>query len=79
LQQHVFFESHEEHWYGAVPDRLMTHLAMLKVDAEGTSASWGEHVTDDEYSQPISDVCHNAIATVDVMATAVRFCRGGLP
>jgi hypothetical protein len=57
----------------------MTHLAMLKVDAEGTSASWGEHVTDDEYSQPISDVCHDAIATVDVMATAVRFCRGGLP
>ena len=30
----------------------MTHLAMLEVDAEGKSATWGAHVTDDEYGQP---------------------------
>ncbi len=30
----------------------MTHLAMLEVDEEGTSATWGEHETDDEYRQP---------------------------
>ena len=48
----VFFEPGEEHWHGAAPDRFMTHLAMLEVDAEGTSATWGEHVTDDEYGQP---------------------------
>ena len=47
----VFFEPGEEHWHGAVPDRFMTHLAMLQVDDEGNSATWGEHVTDDEYSR----------------------------
>ena len=46
----VFFEPGEEHWHGATPDRFMTHLAMLEVDEEGTSADWGEHVTDEEYS-----------------------------
>jgi hypothetical protein len=28
----------------------MTHLAMLEVDVEGNSATWGEHVTDEEYN-----------------------------
>jgi hypothetical protein len=27
----------------------MTHLAMLEVDEEGNSATWGAHVTDEEY------------------------------
>ena len=45
----VFFEPGEDHWHGAAPNRLMTHLAMLEVDDEGNSATWGEHVTDDEY------------------------------
>ena len=45
----VFFEPGEEHWHGATPDRFMAHLAMLDVDDEGTSATWGEHVTDEEY------------------------------
>jgi quercetin dioxygenase-like cupin family protein len=47
----VFFEPGEEHWHGAAPDRFMTHLAMLQVGDDGNSASWGEHVTDDEYGQ----------------------------
>jgi quercetin dioxygenase-like cupin family protein len=47
----VFFEPGEEHWHGAAPDRFMTHLALLEVDDEGTSATWGEHVTDEEYGQ----------------------------
>ena len=47
----VFFEPGEEHWHGAAPDRFMTHLALLEVDDQGTSATWGEHVTDAEYSQ----------------------------
>ena len=45
----VFFEPGEEHWHGAAPDRFMTHLAMLEVDEDGSSATWGEHVTDEEY------------------------------
>ena len=45
----VFFEPGEDHWHGAAPNRFMSHLAMLEVDAQGNSASWGEHVTDEEY------------------------------
>jgi quercetin dioxygenase-like cupin family protein len=47
----VFFEPNEEHWHGAAPTRFMTHLAMFEVDETGYSATWGEHVTDEEYSQ----------------------------
>ena len=47
----VFFEPGEEHWHGAAPNRFMTHLAMLQVDDEGKSVTWGEHVTDEEYNQ----------------------------
>ena len=46
----VFFEPGEEHWHGASPSRLMTHLAMLEVDRDGTPATWGDHVTDEEYA-----------------------------
>ncbi len=46
----VFFEPGEDHWHGAAPNRFMTHLAMLEVDDEGNSATWGEHVTDEEYN-----------------------------
>ena len=46
----VFFEPGEQHWHGAAPSRFMTHLAMVEVDEEGTSATWGEHVTDEEYN-----------------------------
>ena len=46
----VFFEPAEEHWHGAAPDRFMTHLALLDVDDEGNNATWGEHVSDAEYT-----------------------------
>ena len=36
----------EEHWHGAAPDHLMTHLSMTT----GTP-TWGSHVTDEEYGQ----------------------------
>ena len=45
----VFFEPGEEHWHGAARDRFMTHLAMVEVDDEGNAATWGDHVTDEEY------------------------------
>ena len=53
----VFFEPGEEHWHGAAADRFMTHIAMLEVDEPGKSATWGVHVTDDEYAAapPIED------------------------
>jgi quercetin dioxygenase-like cupin family protein len=46
----VYFDPGEEHWHGAAPNRFMTHLAMLEVDDEGNPATWGDHVTDEEYS-----------------------------
>ena len=45
----VFFEPGEDHWHGAAPSRLMPHLAILEADDEGNFATWGEHVTDEEY------------------------------
>jgi quercetin dioxygenase-like cupin family protein len=45
----VFFEPGEEHWHGASATRLMTHIAMLEVDDDGNPATWGDHVSDDEY------------------------------
>ncbi len=47
----VFFEPGEHHWHGAGPERFMTHLSMLEVDDQGNSATWGQHVTDEEYGQ----------------------------
>jgi quercetin dioxygenase-like cupin family protein len=46
----VFFEPGEDHWHGAGPSRFMTHLAMLEVDDEANPATWGDHVTDEEYN-----------------------------
>jgi quercetin dioxygenase-like cupin family protein len=48
----VFFEPGEEHWHGAAPNRFMTHLAMVQVDEEGTSALWGDPVSEEEYGAP---------------------------
>jgi quercetin dioxygenase-like cupin family protein len=46
----VFFEPDEDHWHGAAPDRLMTHLAMQEADDTGSPVTWGEHVSDKEYN-----------------------------
>jgi len=46
----VFFEPGEDYWHGAAPTRLMTHIAMLDVDAKGNSATWADHVSDAEYA-----------------------------
>ena len=52
----VFFEPGEEHWHGASATRFMAHIAMLEVDGEGNSATWGEHVSEAEYgAAPASD------------------------
>jgi quercetin dioxygenase-like cupin family protein len=47
----VFFEPGENHWHGAAPTRLMTHIAMQLADESGSPVSWGRHVSDDEYGQ----------------------------
>ena len=46
----VFFAAGEDHWHGAGPSTLMTHLAMQEVADDGSDAVWGDQVTDAEYS-----------------------------
>jgi quercetin dioxygenase-like cupin family protein len=46
----VYFEPGENHWHGASPSRFMTHIAMQKADHTGSPVTWGDHVTDDQYS-----------------------------
>jgi quercetin dioxygenase-like cupin family protein len=46
----VYFEPGENHWHGAAPNRLMTHIAMQEVDDQGSPVTWGEHVTGEEYN-----------------------------
>ena len=40
----VWTPSGEEHWHGAAPDHFMTHTSLTV-----GPATWGDHVTDDEY------------------------------
>jgi quercetin dioxygenase-like cupin family protein len=47
----VFFEPGENHWHGAAPTRLMTHIAMQLADGSGNPVVWGEHFSDDEYAR----------------------------
>ncbi len=46
----VLFEPGEDHWHGASPTRFMTHIAMLEVDDKGNNATWGNQVSDAEYT-----------------------------
>jgi len=45
----VRFEPGENHWHGAAPDRFMAHIAIQQSGDDGSPASWGEHVSDEEY------------------------------
>src|SRR3954451_18399390 len=46
----VFFEPGENHWHGAAASRFMVHIAIQEVDESGSPVTWGEHVTDEQYS-----------------------------
>jgi quercetin dioxygenase-like cupin family protein len=46
----VFFEPGENHWHGAAPNRFMTHIAIQESDDTGSAVTWGDPVSDDEYS-----------------------------
>jgi quercetin dioxygenase-like cupin family protein len=49
----MLIESNEEHWHGAAPDRFMAHVAIAKADENGQVVTWGEQVTDEEYSKAL--------------------------
>lgn len=51
--QTTYTEPGIEHWHGATPDTFMVHLAIWEAPAPGNDTAettWGEHVTDVEYS-----------------------------
>ncbi len=50
----VFFEPGENHWHGATATRFMVHLAMQQNDESGSPVTWGEHVSDQQYSGGLS-------------------------
>lgn len=40
----------EQHWHGAAPDQLMSHVAISGGDpATGGQTVWADHVTDEDY------------------------------
>jgi quercetin dioxygenase-like cupin family protein len=47
----VFFEPGENHWHGAAPNRLLTHVAIQQADESGKPVDWGRHVSDEEYAR----------------------------
>lgn len=47
----VLIEPNEEHWHGAAPDRFMAHVAIAEADENGQVVTWGEQVTDEEYTE----------------------------
>ncbi len=47
--QVIYTPPSEWHWHGATPTDFMTHLSLLEADDHGSSATWGAHVTDEEY------------------------------
>jgi quercetin dioxygenase-like cupin family protein len=53
----VFFEPGENHWHGAAPTRLMTHIAMQQANDAGEVVAWGEHVSEEQYrhAPPIAE------------------------
>ncbi len=48
--QTIYTPPGEWHWHGATPTDCMEHLAMWEAIADGPETTWGEHVTDAEYS-----------------------------
>jgi quercetin dioxygenase-like cupin family protein len=49
----VFFEPGENHWHGAAPTRLMTHIAIQMADESGSPVTWGKQVSDEEYGKAL--------------------------
>ena len=46
----VFFEPGENHWHGAAPNRFMTHIAIQQADESGSPVTWGDPVSDEDYT-----------------------------
>ncbi|MCZ7676484.1 MAG: cupin domain-containing protein [Roseovarius sp.] len=47
----VWFAPGEEHWHGAAPGQMMSHLAIQEAD-DGRVVDWLEQVSDADYRRP---------------------------
>jgi len=45
----VIIFADEEHWHGAAPDNMFTHIAIQPIAENGQEVSWLTPVTDEEY------------------------------
>lgn len=50
----VWIPPGEEHWHGAGPDTMMSHIAMQEA-LDGQTADWLDHVSDDDYTRKPAD------------------------
>jgi len=46
----VYFEPNENHWHGAAPNRFMVHVGMQETDDTGTQVTWGDPVSEEDYT-----------------------------
>ena len=46
----VWIPPNEKHWHGAAPTTSMTHIAVQE-ELDGSSATWFEHVSDEQYAE----------------------------
>lgn len=46
----VWIPPGEEHWHGAGPETLMSHVAIQEKDESGATAVWLDKVSDDDYA-----------------------------
>ncbi len=46
----VIIEPGARHWHGAKSGNTMVHLALQEADAKGSTVTWLEKVTDEEYN-----------------------------
>ncbi len=49
----VWIPPGEEHWHGAAPDTMMSHIALQEA-LDGSAADWLEHVSDSDYLRDTS-------------------------
>ena len=67
----VRFDSGEVHWHGAGPTTFMTHLAMQEVADDGSDATWGPLVSDEEYLPGLKLSCRRDYAAYHARNRAV--------
>jgi quercetin dioxygenase-like cupin family protein len=46
----VYIAPDEQHWHGAAPNHLFSHVAIQEASMAGVEARWLEHVSEQEYA-----------------------------